>query len=105
MLRRICRALCHHPKRPIGACRHFSTLPIGLKEADCKFDVLGCTLEKFDLILSHHLYGGMHILFFQVCGETEYSGPSGALIPLEVGQDSVVMWGAIPLGCGARIAR
>jgi hypothetical protein len=37
--------------------------------------------------------------------ESEYSGPSGALIPFEVGQDSVVMWGAIPLGCGARIER
>ena len=23
---------------------------------------------------------------------SEYSGPSGALIPFEVGQDSVVMW-------------
>ena len=29
------------------------------------------------------------------------SGPSGALIPFEVGQRSVVMWGRIPLGSGA----
>ena len=38
-------------------------------------------------------------------GPGEYSGPSGALIPFEVGQDSVVMWGAIPLVCGAGIER
>ena len=29
------------------------------------------------------------------------SGRSGALIPFEVGQRSVAMWGRIPLGSGA----